>query len=52
MSATYLDDLVVDLKASFLVRWTLLHNLGHKDPFIQSAVIVVLWNKLQLLTGE
>lgn len=41
----------MDLKAALLVRWTLLHNLGYKDPFIRSAVIVLLWNKMHLLSG-
>lgn len=40
---TYLYYSVVDLKASLFVCWTFLHDLGHKDSFIRSAVVVVLW---------
>lgn len=52
VEATYLHYSVVDLKTLFLVRRTFLDDLGYKDPLTRSAVVVVLRNKLQLLSGR
>lgn len=48
-SVTYLHYSVVDLKASLLVCWSLLNDLGYKNSFIRSAIMVVLWEKTAML---
>lgn len=50
--ATYLNYPVMNMKASLLVRWTFFNNLGYKDPFVWSAVIVILWNRLLSFSQE